>query len=173
MPENDDRFSIQNQMGMRSGGGYNEFARSLNNCVFCDLRSKYILTEKNGMVATVNIFPYIDGQLLIIPRRHIEKMSELKPREWTTIFYLSQIAIKVLREEMGIEGVWMLLREGEFGEKSGKTVRHLHWNILPYNEQLNTWHYQALSFVPIDLATKLRPRFSNENAGKTRIGKSK
>jgi len=168
-----DFFSPESQLNARRSGIYNTAARSLDECVFCDLKSKYILTEKNRMVATVNIFPYIDGQLLIIPRRHIEKMSELKPKEWTTIFYLSQIAITVLREEMGIEGVWMVLREGEFGEKSGKTVKHLHWNIMPYSEKLNTWHYQELSVTPLDLATKLRPRFANENVGKTRIGKSR
>ena len=42
------------------------------------------------------------------------------------------------------------------GEIAGKTVRHLHWNIMPYVEGLNTWHFQEISITPLDLAKRLR-----------------
>lgn len=147
-------------LNARLSGEYDGLAAKIETtkCVFCDLREKYVLTEKKGLVLTVNIFPYIDGQMLVIPRRHIETIQDVTPEEAATNLYLSQLAVRVLKEEMDIDGVWMILREGQMG-KSGKTVRHLHWNVMPYRDGLNTWHYQELTITPLDLATKLRPAF--------------
>lgn len=150
-------FGNKLQINARKNGFYDKIATTVNKCVFCDLKDKYILHEDKGLVLTVNIFPYINGQLLIIPRKHIESLNELSQREWLAIHTLSKRAIKVLESKMKIKGVWMILREGEFGKKSGKTVRHFHWNIMPYKEGINTWHYQNITISPIDLANKLRP----------------
>jgi len=49
---------------------YDRVVSSLDKCVFCDLKSKYIIAEEGGMVLSVNLFPYLDGHLLIIPRGH-------------------------------------------------------------------------------------------------------
>jgi ATP adenylyltransferase len=154
-----DPWSKDSQLNARLRGEYHKIAENTGKCVFCDLRDKYIIKEKNGMVLTVNLFPYIDGQLMIIPRRHIERYSELTEKEILTNFILSKQAINVLRKRMGVEGLWLVLREGALGETSGKTVKHLHWNIMPYNDRLNTWHYQEITVPPIELAARLRPEF--------------
>jgi len=152
-----DVFSKESQLNARTGGKYDELARNVGKCVFCDLKDKYILTEKDGMVLTVNLFPYIDGQMLVIPRRHVENLDELTEKEIKTSILLSKKAIKVLRKELKVDGVWLVLRDGGL---AGKTVRHLHWNIMPYVDGINTWHYQDITIAPIDLATKLRPVFA-------------
>ena len=159
---NRDVFTSEVAVNARIRGQYHKIAANVGKCVFCDLRDKYILCEKNGLVLTVNLFPYIDGQLLVIPRRHIEDFNELTEKEAVANFYLSQLAIKILHKKIGVKGVWMILRDGQIGSASGKTVKHLHWNIMPYSEKLNTWHYQKIKIAPIDLATKLRPFFRNE-----------
>ncbi len=152
-------FSADSQKNARLRGKYDDIASGVDKCVFCDLKDKYILTEKKGLALTVNLFPYIDGQLLIVPRRHIESYSDVTPEEATTSFLLSQMAMTILREELGVKGVWVIVRDGDIGEESGKTVRHLHWNVMPYVPGLNTWNYQHLNITPLDLATKLRPVF--------------
>ena len=140
---------------------YNDIAAQAEQkkCVFCDLKDKYILYEKDGLVVTVNIFPYIDGHLLVIPRRHVESFKQLTIKEITTNYELTKQAIDILEKEMGIVGFWMILREGQTGSASGKSVKHLHWNILPYEEGLNTWHYREIKNTPLELATRLRPFF--------------
>ncbi len=142
----------------RKMGGYMDMAAKLDTgptCVFCQLKDKYIIAERDGLVLTANIFPYIDGQLMVVPRRHVERFSQVTEQEVMTNFYLSQLALTVLREEMGIENVWMILRDGK---SAGKTVTHLHWNILPYEEGLNTWNYRDITVPPVELATRLRQR---------------
>ncbi|OGD00089.1 hypothetical protein A2972_01075 [Candidatus Amesbacteria bacterium RIFCSPLOWO2_01_FULL_47_33] len=159
MNEKDD-FSTDNQLNLRLRGGYEKLAEKIlkNSCPFCNLKEKYILAEKDGLVLTVNIFPYIDGQLMVIPRRHIKSFEEVTVEETVTNYFLSQLAITLLREELGVKGVWMLLRDGGLGSESGKTVEHLHWNILPYTDSLNTWHHQELSVTPAEMAVRLRSK---------------
>lgn len=159
-----DLFSETNQLNARRGGVYGGIAAQAEStkCVFCDLKDKYILYEEKGLVVTVNIFPYIDGHLLIIPRRHIESFKQLTEEEEKMIFKLSKKAVGILEKEMDLRGFWMILREGTTGPVSGKTVTHLHWNILPYEDGLNTWHYREIKTTPVDLATRLRPIFKHE-----------
>jgi ATP adenylyltransferase len=163
MPRKSNLFSKDKQLNSRLRGEYNDLAHAAEEqkCVFCDLKDKYIVGKKAGMVLTVNIFPYINGQLLIIPERHIESFEELKRGEWQAIYDLSRKGLKVLDKILGVKGVWMILRDGETGPKSGKTVRHLHWNIMPYSDNLNTWHYQKITVAPLDLAKKLRNKFKH------------
>jgi diadenosine tetraphosphate (Ap4A) HIT family hydrolase len=149
-------FSEESQINARVRGEYDQIAGTVNKCVFCDLKDKYILKEKNGLVLTVNIFPYIDGQLLVIPRRHVESFAELTGEEIITNFELTKTAIGILKKELKVEGLWLVLREGVLGEASGKTVSHLHWNIMPYMQGLNTWHYQEITIPPLKLAARLR-----------------
>jgi len=155
----DDVFSQESQLNARLQGRYHDIAQGVGKCVFCDLREKYIVGEKDGLVLTVNIFPYIDGQMLVIPRRHVESFFELSEAEVMTAHQLMRRGVEMQKRELGIQGVWMILREGEQGSASGKTVKHLHWNILPYVPELNTWHYQTLTITPLDLAARLRKVF--------------
>jgi diadenosine tetraphosphate (Ap4A) HIT family hydrolase len=157
-------FSETNQLNARREGTYNDIAVEAESkkCVFCDLKDKYILYEEQGMVVTVNIFPYIDGHLLVIPRRHIESFQELTEAEQLLLFKLSKKATAILEKELEVKGFWLVLREGATGSASGKTVTHVHWNILPYVDGINTWHYQELKSTPQETAARLRPFFNHE-----------
>lgn len=139
--------------GARIEGRYAEIAENVGKCVFCDLRDKYVITRQDLWVLTVNIYPYIDGQLIILPERHIENYEDLTPEDVLTSDKLIRKGIDLLRRGMQIENYWIVLRQGEI---AGKTVRHLHWNIMPYIEGLNTWHYQEIKIEPLELAQRLR-----------------
>lgn len=143
----------------RIDGTYNEIAENVSKCVFCDLRDKYIITRQDSWVLTVNIHPYINGQLLVIPERHVESYQDLTPDDILISDRLIRKGIDLLKREIRIENYWIVLRQGEL---SGKTVKHLHWNIIPYEEGLNTWHYREITVHPIDLAATLRSSFKNE-----------
>ena len=125
----------------------------MSKCVFCDLRDKYIITKKKRSILTVNIFPYIDGQLIVLPKRHIESFDEVSKVELTEFHDLMKLAKKMLKKELGINDFWWILRDGE---TAGKTVKHLHWNLIPYTDDLNTWHYQKISIAPVNLAKRLK-----------------
>lgn len=134
---------------------YEKAWKEAGKCVFCDLRDKYIIAEKDSVVLTVNLFQYIDGHLLIIPRRHFESLSETTPQEWRAIFYLANLGIQRLKERLNIDNV-LLLDRPTSGYKTGKTVAHSHFHIIPFKSELVNWNYQQIKIHPIELAKKLK-----------------
>lgn len=134
---------------------YDEAWKKAGKCVFCDLRKKYIIAEENGIVLAANLYQYIDGHLLIIPRRHFEDLLETTEMEWKTILHLAKLGIKRLRERMGIEEVWFLDR-APGGFAAGKTVKHAHAHLIPHSPKLFQWKFQPVKIHPEELARKLR-----------------
>ncbi|KKQ98606.1 MAG: Histidine triad (HIT) protein [Candidatus Woesebacteria bacterium GW2011_GWB1_39_12] len=153
MVDRDDPFRTKNQLNARLEGKYHNIAENVGKCVFCDLRDKYVVTKQDQWILTVNIFPYIDGQVLVLPERHIENYHDLTNEDVLAGHELVKTGIGLLQRELEIENYWIILRQGPI---AGKTVSHLHWNIMPYIEGLNTWHFQEISITPLDLAERLR-----------------
>jgi len=142
---------------VRSWEWYDEIWKNVGKCVFCDLREKYIVFEKNGVVLTANLYPYTDGHLLIVPRRHVEYLKQLTPQEWETIRAIVYVAKKILRKYLGVKNVWFLYREGPLGQAQ-KTVGHLHIHVVPYKDGLMSVNYQPIHIDPKELKGKLKER---------------
>lgn len=153
MKKKKDFFNKKWQLSARTKGKYDEIAKNVGKCVFCDLKEKYIVAKDSGLVLTTNLFPYIDGHLLVIPKRHIKNYLDLSENEIMAYHRLAKKGLKLLREALDIDSVWFLLREGE---QTGKTVKHLHWQIMPFVKGLVTWHYQEVRLAPEELARLLR-----------------
>jgi len=148
---------------------YDRVVSSLDKCVFCDLKSKYIIAEEAGMVLSVNLFPYLDGHLLIIPRRHIERFADLTDVEWSAVKSLTTLGIKLLKAGFGIDDSNIMYREGGIG--SGKSLGHLHLHIMPCvpgfldrNEKGIFYTYQELRLQPLEIADRLRALAQKESA---------
>ncbi len=158
-----DQFGVVSQLNARTDGTYWEIAAELEakGCVFCRLKDKYIIDKNDIGALSVNIFPYIDGQLVVIPFQHKEKFSELTDEEVIAMHHLTQLGVSLLNDVMGIDNIWLILRDGNV---AGKTVKHLHTNIMPYEEGMNTWHYDRIqrNITPLDLAAKLREGIKND-----------
>lgn len=140
----------------RVDGTYEQIWRNTGKCVFCDLKDKYIITEKNGMVLTVQLFPYIDGHLLIIPRKHYESFDGLTDIEWKTTMELSKIGRKLIIDTIGEKDDVCFLFRMPPGFKAGKTVSHAHAHLIPYNPNLFKWEYQYIKIPPVKLAEDMR-----------------
>lgn len=136
----------------RTGGYYGEIWQNTGKCVFCDLRDKYIVHEENDVVLTIALFPYIDGNLMILPRRHVRSVKELSDSEWETARKFMYIAKKLIREVHGIKGVQYVLRDG--GIVAQSTVSdHLHMHCVPFDApDLSTWNYRKLKYTPLENA---------------------
>lgn len=140
----------------RTGGYYGKIWTNVGKCVFCDLRDKYIVMEENGMVLTVALFAYIDGNVMVLPRRHVGSVKELTPSEWETARKLMYIAKKLIRKVHGIKGLQYLIRDG--GITAQSTVSdHLHIHCIPFDApDLSTWNYRKLQYTPLENADLLR-----------------
>lgn len=140
----------------RTGGYYGKIWTTVGKCVFCDLRDKYIVYEENGIVLTVPLYAYIDGNLMIIPRRHVKSAKELTPEEWETVRKFMYLAKKMIRKVHGLKEMIYMVRDG--GNLVNSTVQdHLHIHCIPSDgPDLNTWNYRNLKYTPLENATLFR-----------------
>lgn len=135
----------------RTRGYYGKIWQNVGKCVFCDMRDKYIVHEENGVVLTVALYAYIDGNVMIIPRRHVKSVKELTDIEWQTMRKMMYIAKKLIRKVHGIKGVQYIIRDG--GIEAQSTVGHLHMHSIPFDApDLSVWNYRQLKYTPLENA---------------------
>ena len=133
---------------------YDGVWQSVGKCVFCDLKDDYIVFEENGIVLTITLFAYIDGQMMIIPRRHVCSVKELTPEEWETVRKFMYIAKKIIRKTHGIKGLQIIQR---YGVEANSTVEHIHFHCIPFDSpDLCTWNYRKLKNTPKENTAKYR-----------------
>jgi dCMP deaminase len=145
----------------RTGGYYGEIWTTVGKCVFCDLRDKYIVMEENGVVMTVPLYAYIDGNLMIIPRRHVKSVKELTPTEWETVRKFMYVAKKMIRKVHGLKEMIYMVRDG--GNLVNSTVQdHIHIHCIPSDgPDMNTWNYRKLKYTPLENANLFRDQASS------------
>lgn len=134
--------SSQSDMNARAAGWYDDIARrerESGRCIFCHPKDKYVITRECGWYLTANKFPRSQANLLVIPQRHIEHVSQLTPEDALPRQKLEQLGQDLLRECYGITDIWFLLRDGQGGEAAGKTVAHLHSHIMCYYHGVLLW----------------------------------
>lgn len=130
---------------------YGKIWKSAGKCVFCgEDRDKYNILEENGIVLTINTFAYIDGHLMIIPRRHVKSVKELTDTEWGTVRKMMYIAKKMIRKVHDIKGLQYIIRDG--GIEAQSTVSdHLHIHCIPFDApDLSAWNYRKLKYTPLE-----------------------
>lgn len=105
-------------------------------CVFCDAVDADISSDDcikvfNGQECFVmlNLYPYNNGHVMVIPKRHLSNMLELTEEEMTEMMILVRKSIKALEEVLSPHGF-------NFGANLGKAAgagidTHLHFHIVP------------------------------------------
>ncbi|PJC23329.1 hypothetical protein CO058_04155 [candidate division WWE3 bacterium CG_4_9_14_0_2_um_filter_35_11] len=139
----------------RKNGSYGDIWTKTGRCVFCDLKDKYIIAKNADAVLTVNLFPYIDGNLLVIPKTHVEGFLDISPKVWGSMRNLTELGIRLLQNELKIGEIWLNYKTSR-GLTSGKSVSHGHLVIMPYTDGIMKWNYQEITIPPIELAERLR-----------------
>ena len=100
-------------------------------CPFCPENFKYhkkpIYKKKNGWFLTNNTWPYKNAKnhLLILAEKHKENFSELTKKDFESVAYLTNWAIK----KWEIKGGALNIRFGET-DYTGASVSHLHFHII-------------------------------------------
>lgn len=89
--------------------------------------TKPILKRRNGWLLTENFNPYkgTTRHLLVIAPTHKEEIHELTRRDWESLAYLFNWAVKKFR----IKGGGIAMRFGE-PTHTGATVAHLHAHLI-------------------------------------------
>ncbi len=137
----------------RVTGKYDNIWQTVGRCVFCDhdkAEKRHEIYEQNGVYMTVPAYAYIDGHLLVIPRRHVTSVKELTPTEWETMRKMFYLAKKMIREVHGIKGMQIVQKDGVTAQRS---VEHLHFHCVPFDQpDLSQWNYRELDKTPYENA---------------------
>ncbi len=130
---------------------YDGIWQTVGKCVYCDLNPKYVFFEENGVVMTINLYAYIDGHLLVVPRRHIRSPKDLTELEWSTMRKLFYIAKRLIRESHDVKGMQIIQKDGT--DAQGSVPDHLHFQCIPFDSpDLSVWNYRKLKHTPLENA---------------------
>jgi ATP adenylyltransferase len=107
-----------------------------SSCIFCEVVDKEIIDDNNLLVTKssltitmLNLYPYNNGHLMIIPKRHVSNLDDLSKEESLAIMeeikYAQQALTKVYQPHGFNVGA-------NLGRASGAGIEdHIHFHIVP------------------------------------------
>ena len=104
----------------------------MEDCIFCKIVKKEIpstiVYEDEDILAFNDINPVTPVHILVIPKKHIESLAEIKEEDEELIGKI-HTTIKKIANQVGIldKGFRVIVNCGEDG---GQEVKHLHFHIL-------------------------------------------
>ena len=135
-------------------------------CIFCSIaepsREDLVLIRSNVCYAILNLYPYNNGHLMIVPNRHVASLAATTADEQTELMRLTRHAEIALTEAYSPQGINIGVN---LGRPAGAGVLdHLHVHLVPrWNGDTNFMTVVgSVRVLPEDLqatAKKLRPIF--------------
>lgn len=121
-------------------------------CLFCSIgkqkqdNNNYVFLRWKYCYAVLNLYPYNNGHILIVPYRHVADISKMKEEERKEFFdllnYVKILLQKVLRPEGYNIGI-------NIGSAAGAGIpKHIHMHVVP------RW-VGDVNFMPVVGGTKV------------------
>lgn len=101
-------------------------------CIFCDIINKKILAdivfEDDEIIAFRDVAPQAPVHILIIPKKHISGLSEVKESEKELLGRICLSAAEIAgREKIDRSGYRLVVNSGP---DAGQAVDHIHFHLL-------------------------------------------
>jgi len=127
-------------------------AEKSEGCIFCEKwradadAENLVLFRGEECFAILNLFPYNNGHLMVVPVRHVADIVDLTASEQIEMFRLTQRMVCVLRETMSPHGFNIGFN---LGRAAGAGIAdHLHLHVVP------RWSGDT-NFMPVLDATRV------------------
>ena len=75
-----------------------------------------------------DLFPVVEGHMLVVPRRHVASIYDLSPEEQAELWELTRRTRELLQVELEPDGYTICLNEGM---AAGQSVPHAHIHVIP------------------------------------------
>ena len=104
----------------------------MEDCIFCKIINKEvpstIVYEDEDVIAFKDIHPLTPVHILVIPKKHISSLVDLKEEDEAVIGKIYTVINKIAKQE-GIldKGFRVIVNCGEDG---GQVVKHIHFHLL-------------------------------------------
>jgi len=124
-------------------------------CFFCEkLKEKrnvenLILYQGEFVFVIMNKYPYTNGHLMVVPKRHCRDLEQLDANELRELFELLKASTQVLKASLHPHGFNIGMNIGKIG---GAGEDHLHLHIVP------RWAGDT-NFMPVIGETKIIPEY--------------
>lgn len=144
-------------------------------CIFCVKpqedkdRENLILYRSSHSVVFMNLYPYNNGHLMIVPYRHVFSIVDLKDEELLDLMKMTQFSVNNLKQAFAPEGYNVGVN---IGKVAGAGIEeHLHIHIIP--RWVGDTHFMAVlgevRIIPEHIRStydRLLPFFNNpKNCG--------
>lgn len=105
----------------------------MNACVFCAIVSgtadRSVAYEDNTVMVIMDVSPVNTGHLLVIPRLHLESLSDLDDELGAHLFNVAKrMAWVIRRSGIRCEGINLFLADGAAAQQD---VFHAHLHVIP------------------------------------------
>ena len=103
-------------------------------CLFCDTavessRDDLVLVRSPLSYVVLNLYPYNNGHLMVVPNRHVATLASSTPEELTDLMRLTRHAEIALAEAYTPQGINVGLNLGR--PAGAGIVDHLHVHLVP------------------------------------------
>jgi len=136
-------------------------------CVFCHHPSQDSADDKKNLIlyrgkhnfVIMNLYPYNNGHLMVVPYKHTGDLCDLNDDEMLELMQLSQMAIRIFKKAFNPEG----FNTGfNLGAAAGAGIRqHIHFHVIP------RWNGDT-NFMPVIGETRVMPEHISETYDKLR-----
>ena len=139
-----------------------------DDCVFCVAQQSpeagaLIVHQGPTVFVILNLFPYNSGHLMVVPRRHVARLADLRHEELVEMAALTQVAERALTEVYRPQGINVGMN---LGKPAGAGVAdHLHTHLVPRwtgdtNFMTVVGEVRVLPEEILQSAERLRPVFA-------------
>lgn len=124
-------------------------------CVFCQISGQkndeenLVLHAGEYTIVIMNRFPYNNGHLMVVPRRHCTDVESLETQEIEELFRLLKLSVRVLTASLAPDGYNIGIN---LGKAAGAGMEHLHLHVVP------RWSGDS-NFMPVLSDTRVIPEF--------------
>ena len=103
----------------------------MSECIFCRIGAgeipSQIVYQDPQIIAFRDINPQAPTHILVIPRKHIISLAELKTADLPIVTRMVEVANKIAKEQSISDGYRLVINTGS---KAGQVVMHLHLHLL-------------------------------------------
>jgi diadenosine tetraphosphate (Ap4A) HIT family hydrolase len=105
-------------------------------CPFCnpDVIERQSVAETDKFHVLYCLTPATDGNLLIVPKRHMTRFEELEPDEAAELFKVIQKTQDVFKKYFGLSDYLLVQKNGK---NAGQSVDHIHVHAMPCPEKMD------------------------------------
>ncbi|MCK5082568.1 MAG: HIT domain-containing protein [Candidatus Omnitrophica bacterium] len=129
-----------------------KIGKKARGCVFCAIlkekkdKTNFIITRTKHSYAVLNLYPYNNGHILIMPNRHVADLGGLRKEEREDLMDLLEATKKLLDKHMKADGYNIGIN---LGRAAGAGFpKHVHIHLVP------RWQGDV-NFMPVTGQTKV------------------